>query len=315
MMRKFSKLETDYIKALVAGSNDVKNNFPINILDPIFIRHKFDFDANDPRNPHLIFWRKNTGDIDIDVIVDITMSFFELSMLIDYLKKNGLIYTIGFGGNKREWKPNGKASGFIEVDYKLDDKVSAALIDCINNSVFVGQTLKDMVQNDFKSIEELTLDEAKKQTDAANSSLDEAKKQTDAANSSLAEAQQQTQFAQESLTETKKQTKRSSLAVIVAIIGVLVSIALSKCSVTLDKDQELFKKPIHVVDSTMKKVVVDTINSSIVGIKESLNKYGNSIDATAKNLKETLVDIRQHQNDTIVTKNVKASSPRKSQQN
>ena len=301
MMRKFSKLETDYIKALVAGSNDVKNNFPINILDPIFIRHKFDFDANDPRNPHLIFWRKNTGDIDIDVIVDITMSFFELSMLIDYLKKNGLIYTIGFGGNKREWKPNGKASGFIEVDYKLDDKVSAALIDCINNSVFVGQTLKDMVQNDFKSIEELTLDEAKKQTDAANSSL--------------AEAQQQTQFAQESLTETKKQTKRSSLAVIVAIIGVLVSIALSKCSVTLDKDQELFKKPIHVVDSTMKKVVVDTINSSIVGIKESLNKYGNSIDATAKNLKETLVDIRQHQNDTIVTKNVKASSPRKSQQN
>ena len=322
-MRKFSELEKDYIKALVRGSDDVKSNFPIKILDPIFVKYRFDFDANDPRNPHLIFWRNVSGGIDVDVIVEINMKLFEISMLIDFLKENGLIYTINFGMNKREWKPNGSTLGFNEVDYKIDEKTSNALISCVNNAVFVGQTLKDMVQNNFKSIEEQTLEEAKKQTELSNAALEEArkqtvsaneslketKKQTTAANQSLTEAQQQTQFARNSLAEAKKQTNRSTGAVIVAVVGVIVSIALSKCSVTLDEDQELFSKPIRVVDSTMLELVVDSIKPNVVKASESLDNHGKVLDLSVKNIKETLVEIRDHQNDTMIVRNAKAPIP------
>ena len=47
--------------------------------------------------------------------------------------------------------------------------------------------------------------------------------------------------------ETKKQTKWSLAAVLISIFSCLIAICLSRCSVTLNENQTLFKTTIKVI--------------------------------------------------------------------
>ena len=249
-MRKFSELEKSYIKHLVKKS-DYQSNFPINILDGLFVNRKVVFDAHKEDEPYLIFYRKENEDFSLPAeIKELNNAFMELALLIRYLKDQGLIQQIDYKKKRLIYPPvdekdddtleNYKREGLHSIAEKMDKIAADFLLECVNKSVFVGQTLKDLVDNDFKSIEERSLDEA------------------------------------------KKQTKYARTAVYVAIFAMILSVVLSKCSVTLDEKQNLFKQPINVKDSVLIKNQSDFVIPNIKEINEIVHEIRLNQKATVK---------------------------------
>lgn len=249
-MRKFSELEKSYIKHLVKKS-DYQSNFPINILDGLFVNRKVVFDAHKEDEPYLIFYRKENEEFSLPAeIKELNNAFMELALLIRYLKDQGLIQQIDYKKKRLIYPPvdekdddtleNYKREGLHSIAEKMDKIAADFLLECVNKSVFVGQTLKDLVDNDFKSIEERSLDEA------------------------------------------KKQTKYARTAVYVAIFAMILSVVLSKCSVTLDEKQNLFKQPINVKDSVLIKNQSDFVIPNIKEINEIVHEIRLNQKATVK---------------------------------
>jgi len=163
-VRKFSELEKSYIKHLVEKS-DYRSNFPINILDGLFINRKVVFDAHKEDEPYLIFYRKENEEFSLPAEVkELNNAFMELALLIRYLKDQGLIQQVDYKEKRLIYPPvnnkdddtlkNYKREGLHSIAEKMDKIAADFLLECMNKSVFVGQTLKDLVDNDFKSIEE-----------------------------------------------------------------------------------------------------------------------------------------------------------------
>ena len=75
-----------------------------------------------------------------------------------------------------------------------------------SRKLFITTKFEELVSNDFKTYEDIQLEEAQNQTKIAHESLEEARKQTKAAIDSLVEAQEQTLKSQDSLVEAQKQT-------------------------------------------------------------------------------------------------------------
>ena len=249
-MRKFSELEKSYIKHLVKKS-DYQSNFPINILDGLFVNRKVVFDAHKEDEPYLIFYRKENEEFSLPAeIKELNNAFMELALLIRYLKDQGLIQQIDYKKKRLIYPPvdekdddtleNYKREGLHSIAEKMDKIAADFLLECVNKSVFVGQTLKDLVDNDFKSIEERSLDEA------------------------------------------KKQTKYARTAVYVAIFAMILSVVLSKCSVTLDEKQNLFKRPINVKDSVLIKNQSDFVIPNIKEINEIVHEIRLNQKSTVK---------------------------------
>lgn len=249
-MRKFSELEKSYIKHLVKKS-DYQSNFPINILDGLFVNRKVVFDAHKEDEPYLIFYRKENEEFSLPAeIKELNNAFMELALLIRYLKDQGLIQQIDYKKKRLIYPPvdekdddtleNYKREGLHSIAEKMDKIAADFLLECVNKSVFVGQTLKDLVDNDFKSIEERSLDEA------------------------------------------KKQTKYARKAVYVAIFAMILSVVLSKCSVTLDEKQNLFKRPINVKDSVLIKNQSDFVIPNIKEINEIVHEIRLNQKSTVK---------------------------------
>ena len=70
----------------------------------------------------------------------------------------------------------------------------------------------------------------------------------------------------------------------------MVSIFLTKCSVTLDENQNLFRRPINVIDTSLLNVLNDSLNFH-------MNEMRNLVS-----------EIRNHQNDTL---NVRCTSEKR----
>lgn len=242
-MRKLSDLEKSYIKHLVKKS-DYRTNFPINILDSLFANRKIVFDARKKDEPYLIFYRKENEEFSLPAEVkELSNAFMELASLVRYLKDQGLILQIDCENERRIYPPidekdddtleSYKREGLHSIAEKMDKNAADFLLECVNKSVFVGQTLKDLVDNDFKSIEERSLEETKKQTKKASWTLG-----------------------------------TSVATLFVAVVTMIISIVLSKCSVTLDEKQNLFKQPIKVEDSILIRNQSDSVIPYIKEINE-----------------------------------------------
>ena len=249
-MRKFSELEKSYIQELVKNSNNSVENFPIKILDKWFQKNFIEFDGSDVSNPYLLFWyrQEDVSENKIKSIISVCNKIYEVSFLIDYLSENGLVRKIFYSKEKDlRWNDGNDYAelGFKSSQYKIDDNVASTLVECINCSVYVSQTLKDLVDNNFKSIEELTYDEA------------------------------------------VKQTKWAKKTFWLAFMTMIFSVLFSKCSVSLDENQNLFRKPINVIDTSLSNILND-----------SLNVHMNE-------MKNLVSEIRNHQSDTL---NVKCTS-------
>ena len=231
--------------------SDYQSNFPINILDGLFVNRKVVFDAHKEDEPYLIFYRKENEEFSLPAeMKELNNAFMELALLIRYLKDQGLIQQIEYKKKRLIYPPvdekdddtleNYKREGLHSIAEKMDKIAADFLLECVNKSVFVGQTLKDLVDNDFKSIEERSLDEA------------------------------------------KKQTKYARTAVYVAIFAMILSVVLSKCSVTLDEKQNLFKQPINVKDSVLIKNQSDFVIPNIKEINEIVHEIRLNQKTTVK---------------------------------
>ncbi len=79
----------------------------------------------------------------------------------------------------------------------------------LSSYMMINQELFELVSNNFKTYEDIQLEEAQNQTKIAHESLEEARKQTESANKSLEEARKQTKASLDSLAETIKQTQKT----------------------------------------------------------------------------------------------------------
>lgn len=145
---------------------------------------------------------------------------------------------------------------------KLSPEISQIFDDANNKQLFVSQRLRILVENDFKTYEDIQLDEAQKQT----------------------------QKAQDSFKEAQKQTKLSFGAVMLSILAIIASIFVPRCTPsTIEQKQydsiqimqdELIKtlKEIKISqidnDSLIKQL--NLVNQSIDDISNSLNKMKKS---------------------------------------
>lgn len=248
-MRLFSEREKKLITDLVKKkrSDSFLTKFPIDFLYRRFLDEKLLFDVRDINKPCFSLYRSEETFF-TEEATKICNEFIEFAVLMRYLRDNGLIYLFCFDEqiltypdiNKKQncdvlsdWKKEG-LTGFPYPVYK---EVAELLLECINSSIYITQTLVDMVNSDFKSIEERNLEEAKKQTKKASWTL------------------------------------RTSVAtLLVAIAAMIVSIVLSKCSVTLDEKQDLFKQPIKVEDSILIRNQSDSVIPYIKEINEIVHE-------------------------------------------
>lgn len=174
-MRKFSKNEKKYIVELVrlkqstnSLSNKISFKYPMHFLYREFRKEKILFDARDENKPCIYFYR-NENNIIHSEPSELCNKFMEFVILIQTLNDNGLIYLLE-SGNKMLTFPNldnEQNKSFFEglcleglapnQSYQVDKSIAELLIKCINGSVFVSQSLVDLVKNNFFSVEEKTL--------------------------------------------------------------------------------------------------------------------------------------------------------------
>lgn len=148
-----------------------------------------------------------------------------------------------------------------------------------SNKLFVTTKFKELVSNDFKTYEDIQLEEARKQTNIANESLKEARKQTESASASLAEAQRQTGKA-------KTQTILSFIAVGLSIFAIIASIIVPRCTPsTLDQKQfDTIQMKQNELIKTLNEIKISKIdNDSLI---KKLNLANESIDKISNTLKE-----------------------------
>ncbi len=237
-MRKFSDREKEAIIAIVRGAAQSHNYVLCNVYNDIFHQKQVEFIA--ANSGELVFYRQNVANFNMDEMFEVENEIMEVSLLIDYLRENGLIYQIQNTGQNQLTSIGGfDKTGLMPAHMALDNNVSQILLDALNHRIFVGETLKDIVTNNFLSVEERLLSEANRQANSANVQANEAIVQTKTA---------------------RKQTWLSLFAlffsVISIIIGVMSSIWVAK-SITMDVK----------IDTTQ----VKTITTKLSGIEERID--------------------------------------------
>lgn len=160
-----------------------------------------------------------------------------------------------------------------ELSSKLD------IFGLVTSVVSIEQELFELVSNDFKTYEDIQLEEARKQTNIANESLKEARKQTESASASLAEAQRQTGKA-------KTQTNLSITAVVLSVFAIIASIFVPRCTPsTLDQKQfdTIQMKQNELIKTLNDVKTIQITNDSLI---KELNLANESIDEISNTLKE-----------------------------
>ena len=253
-MRRFSKQEKIYIRELCKKAKPEKSYIPANLLYWTFHRENVAFDAN---THELIFYRPN-GERENETLLSIEGKIIEATLLLDYLEKEGLIFYIKDSNGGLDYFGVPKKSNLIDLNTtvakckRVPEEIENPLMKSMNYRVIVGQTLIDYVDNGFKTVEDLQLDEARIQSKTAIESLKEARTQSEKAIESLDEARIQSKTAIKSLKEAKKQTWWSIRALIVAVVTMFVTIAVQMCYTQSVRVEEV-KSP---VIQTIKKEIL-----------------------------------------------------------
>jgi hypothetical protein len=200
-VRKFSPAEQGYIKTLCEATENRRVSYrPINLLKQILIDNNISYTVgSDTLDFH---WN---GKIDTGEIISIENFILELALLLDYLEKNGLIKYIEEQnkevGIKTITVGNPVVENKLVASKTIDPIIMSQLSKAATYRVFVSQPLRELYKNDFKSIEEMTLEESKEQT----------------------------QYAYTTLKKAKCQTKYASWTLFIAIITPFLTCMLSRC--------------------------------------------------------------------------------------
>lgn len=162
-MRQLSKNEKKIVQQLVNQSKYTTMYLPINVFDDIFNGKDVGFDGG-TQPMMLIFPYNQNGNPSSEELLVIYNEILERALLIDYLVKEGLVYMVPTGSSVGDTSEIGNISRLNRVAMQIDSSVGDILLKCLNQPLYVSETLKDYVDNDFKSLEELALCESKKQT-------------------------------------------------------------------------------------------------------------------------------------------------------
>ena len=241
-MRHFSEREKEYICKLYERTRNLRDSYlAINLLYDYLYKNGVSYTVG---SNNLVFDRK-VDNVDSSEMIAIENTVLELTMLLDYLEKNGLIMYV-----KDHPEEKGAVMGKViknGISKPTAPIVTEQLTKASSYRIVVGETLRDLVINNFKTYEDQTLELARHQSELALTSLNEAKEQTRNAIEATEQAQKQTRLAQESLIESRlqtqkatealkeaqKQTKKANVNTFIASLALFVSIitfCLSQCS-------------------------------------------------------------------------------------
>lgn len=167
-MRKFSNSEQAVIRRLVSHAKTSLSYVLINVYNDVFFQRKVEY-----KNGQLVFYREIDTIHDVDDFLSIEKEIIDTSFLIAYLKENRYIYLIddnSIGDGLKE------VGGFIKegltpISKDLDKRVCAILDEAMNHRVFVSTDLIQLVDDNFKTLEEQALEESRKQTEYSRKSF------------------------------------------------------------------------------------------------------------------------------------------------
>ena len=270
-MRKFSEREQRAIHRMIEGTANSYSYVLINIYNDIYFSRNVEFRYGKDKSD-LVFYRADINHISHDELLEIENEIMEISLLISYLQANGLIYLI----ERTSVNELDSVGGFIKdgltpISMEIDSNIARILHDSLNHRVFVGYTLRELAANDFMSIEERTLVEAKPQTQETHNMVGEAKRQADAANEQAAEAKQQTMIAQ-------KQTKLSYCALILSILSVIISVGASiGVAKYITMDVKVDSTQVEEITLQLKQIEerIDSVNLQLGGNQVIVDKDQN----------------------------------------
>ena len=117
-----------------------------------------------PSKMQLVFYIPSGNTIDHHRILNIYYEILEISLLLDYLKKEGLLYQISMPSSNQSTIGGFNKNGLQGVAMAIDPNIGQIMLDSISNPIYVSQTLKDLANNNFLSLEGRALKEAKTQT-------------------------------------------------------------------------------------------------------------------------------------------------------
>jgi len=165
-MRRFSKQEKIYIRELCKKAKPEDCYIPANLLYWTFHEENVAFDAT---TRVFIFYRPKEEN-DNTALLSIEGKIIEVTLLLDYLEKEGLIFYIKDSNGGLDYLGVPKNSNLIDTNTtvakckRVPEGIKGPLMKSMNHRVIVGQTLIDYVKKGFKTMEDLQLEEAARQT-------------------------------------------------------------------------------------------------------------------------------------------------------
>lgn len=308
-MRRFSDKEKQIIRSIVTHYNINPNQYVlVNAYNDIFYAKKVKFDS--ANGGQLIFYRKESELDTADDLLDISNEILEISLLIKYLVSNDLIYEIDTNSVNRLTG----ISGFtvdkddLAISMDIDPLVSSILLDSLNHRIFVSETLKVLVEDDFKTTEDKLLEDNRllyietrelnentikqiKETDYQTQvtialhkqsviQSEEAKRLADEAQKQTQEAIEQTSAAKEQAKESRKQTRFSIIAVVLSAIAIICSYCVARyVTMEVKVTEEQYSSVTNKLDSLnnnteeILKHSTDTINTFVSNLPKEPMKH------------------------------------------
>ena len=240
-MRHFSENEQTVIRSIVAHGRHNYSYVLMNAYLDLFYKNQVKYDH---ASQSLVFYAKGTGDIDHELFLSIEDTIIEISLLLEWLEDNRYIYLIKdtddiglqtFSGFDEE--------GLIKVYKKLDPKIDDILLNALNHRIYVSSDLEKLVEDDFRSYEQMMLDEAKDQTQSASD---------------------QSKYARIQADESRKQTRNSWIAIGVSILAIIASSIVSTVSISrvklVEEQFELIQTAIEQDAERPLTEVLDTVS-------------------------------------------------------
>ncbi len=222
-MRRFSEKEKRIIVLILKNYEyDPYSYLLVNAYQDIFYSRRVKFKYGGPNTKQFLsFYRNVNSENIIADVFEIENHIMEVSLLLEYLETNHLIFLIDTSADNvldeiGGFEPNENEN---EVRVPLDSNIANILFRSMNHRIYIGETLKSIVENNFRTIEDKLLEEAQTQSIEAHKQSIEAANQSD---------------------EAKKQTKFSFIAIILSIISIICSILVPEISpmdVKLTDDQ------------------------------------------------------------------------------
>lgn len=161
-MRTFTAKENSFIGQMV-GSVSVENTYlSINMFNDIFQTGKVAFDS---QAACLSFLCENGQIPEHGYMLGVYNEILERVMLLQYLEKEGFVYLVPMPAQQGALHHIGGIQEDLQrVQFSVNASISNYLDRLMNEPLYVGETLKAYVANGFKTLEEMALDEARKQT-------------------------------------------------------------------------------------------------------------------------------------------------------